>query len=1200
MISAPRTLQGNSWVVREKDTGKVIMETFDPAKVLALNKEKYEAVPIGKYLAETNQQIKEQGEIKYREASEGQKGITQKLLEKIAADVTKGWVNAPKIKSVQSITELPQNIQDQIARDNVERVQGVFDPETQQVFLVADNIPNAQEAVMTVAHETVGHFGLRSILGSDYGKTMRSMYENANVKKRADEKIKAGTSKELATEEVLAEMAEDGKNPTLMQRMVNIIRSALKKLGLNIKGVTNGEILQLLADSRQYVIEGKGEAKVTTAPTEPTFRVEGEPTKEAEQNQKYADEFGIQKKEPSVNWFKKKYAEIQEGLDSGMNIGTVLFGNLQNFASFDQAYNNRIRKYMLDLQKNGDITMEQARQALLRISTSQAVHRANLANQIMDKGNYKYDEVTNRWYAVEDKFNMMKFEDLARDMAKRLNVSEEQALEYMSAGYEANRLNSILQDYENLRKETQELSDRYDELSEKENPTAEDVMELEDLPVKIAENMEQSQVYMGQMRHKGEDMVEVRKRIEAGMKLYNANPEIKEGTEIWNTMRERVITMMVDSGLMTKKKAKQWLDESAYVPFFRDMEEMKAAAQNPRLLMGGLKETMAPLRREFKGSELRVKNTVGNMFSWMQWAIASSVSNKQQQVMIQQYMSVLPDEVRKGKGPEGNTFSIMEKGIQKFYTVADPALARAFTHMAPQVFPLIGAFRGASNLMRHNVTRNPVFPIAQVLLDSYAVMYTSGLKSPFKLIKEITKEIYKTSAGTSEAREKLKSAGILETDYNALNEADAVGERLGLTGDDASVKKNWKRLMRSLDRFASAADNIIRQGVYEQALKEGRSEVEALELATEIVNFRRQSGIQGVQAFSQTVPFFNAWTQVSAVTMKTLSGKGISPQTRKSGLIVLASTSAKVAAISFLYAAMMGDDEEYKKKNRMIRDRLWMIPGTGMGIPIRYDAFSLPKIVGEYAYHAINQKVYTDYKMFTSACGEAVLNTVAPPSEGFPQLIRPLYEVKINKDTFRDRDIVPPALAKLEPFQQFDRNTSEASKVFGKMLNISPMKLDHLFKGYFASTATITSMLTDDAIAKMRGVERPDQSVREKLSRLPTLGAAVGKESNTAIVSDFWDVYKDSEKIIGTYKNLLIKGEKEAAEKYLEKERSGAVYTAGIKNALDNLKQKENMIIASKEYTGEQKAKLLKEIENARASLHPTVLEMRKKIYKER
>lgn len=44
-----------SWVIREKATGKVIMETFDRAKVDALNTEKYEAVPILEHLVGLNQ-----------------------------------------------------------------------------------------------------------------------------------------------------------------------------------------------------------------------------------------------------------------------------------------------------------------------------------------------------------------------------------------------------------------------------------------------------------------------------------------------------------------------------------------------------------------------------------------------------------------------------------------------------------------------------------------------------------------------------------------------------------------------------------------------------------------------------------------------------------------------------------------------------------------------------------------------------------------------------------------------------------------------------------------------------------------------------------------------------------------------------------------------------------------------------------------
>lgn len=47
-----------SWVIRNKATKAVIMETFDRRKVEALNTEKYEAVSILEYLVGLNAEIK--------------------------------------------------------------------------------------------------------------------------------------------------------------------------------------------------------------------------------------------------------------------------------------------------------------------------------------------------------------------------------------------------------------------------------------------------------------------------------------------------------------------------------------------------------------------------------------------------------------------------------------------------------------------------------------------------------------------------------------------------------------------------------------------------------------------------------------------------------------------------------------------------------------------------------------------------------------------------------------------------------------------------------------------------------------------------------------------------------------------------------------------------------------------------------------
>jgi len=49
----------SSWIIRNKNTGEVLFETFDKEKVDKLNTDKYEAVPALKYLQEINSNIKE-------------------------------------------------------------------------------------------------------------------------------------------------------------------------------------------------------------------------------------------------------------------------------------------------------------------------------------------------------------------------------------------------------------------------------------------------------------------------------------------------------------------------------------------------------------------------------------------------------------------------------------------------------------------------------------------------------------------------------------------------------------------------------------------------------------------------------------------------------------------------------------------------------------------------------------------------------------------------------------------------------------------------------------------------------------------------------------------------------------------------------------------------------------------------------------
>ena len=188
--------------------------------------------------------------------------------------IIEGWKNAPQIFVVQSIDDLPPHVADGIREQGMEDGPGFYDPDTKQIIIIADNAIDFHDVAMTVAHEATGHFGLRAILGDEYSQAMNRIFAgNATVRGRANEKISKGMNKELAVEEVLAEMQEDGVAPKeqgLFEKLYELIRNALKKIGVDF--VSDNEVAALLQDARQYVIEGKEGSKTVNSLGQPVAK----------------------------------------------------------------------------------------------------------------------------------------------------------------------------------------------------------------------------------------------------------------------------------------------------------------------------------------------------------------------------------------------------------------------------------------------------------------------------------------------------------------------------------------------------------------------------------------------------------------------------------------------------------------------------------------------------------------------------------------------------------------------------------------------------------------------------------------------------------------------------------------------------------------------------------------------------------------
>ena len=199
----------------------------------------------------------------YRVSDVKGKGTTPERLAAIINRMTGKWKNVPTIVMAETFDALPADLRAQAEADGVaDFVPGMYDPNDNTVYLVAENLHSDEDIYATVAHEITGHYGLRSMLGAEYTKTMDDIYNgNADVKAEADAKMERipSLSQQTATEEVLADMAENAPaepKGALRQLYDTIKRWFRETLGFD--KMTDKAVKQIVENARKYVIEGTG------------------------------------------------------------------------------------------------------------------------------------------------------------------------------------------------------------------------------------------------------------------------------------------------------------------------------------------------------------------------------------------------------------------------------------------------------------------------------------------------------------------------------------------------------------------------------------------------------------------------------------------------------------------------------------------------------------------------------------------------------------------------------------------------------------------------------------------------------------------------------------------------------------------------------------------------------------------------------
>lgn len=710
--------------------------------------------------------------------------------------------------------------------------------------------------------------------------------------------------------------------------------------------------------------------------------------------------------------------------------------------------------------------------------------------------------------------------------------------------------------------------------------------------------------------------------LQAAMADVNANPELKKALEVvrsaYNAYNAGLIRFLASTGAIPKEVATKLLKDGDYVPFYRVRENGMADlvfSDEVTINIGDVR--YQPYLAELKGGETRILPLTESLPRNTLLITDKALTN-----LAARNVGYAFQAIGAGKGPldkEGKPTNAMpiHKGagptgadIVRFNQEPDPKdpkdtgerWVRVKTddtimggipaelivkslegaHLTLPAFLKIGGIAG--DYLRSGVTRMPVYILRQLVRDPMAASFTGGLNyGPLTAVAKAGREFVRMSRGTSEASQKLIEKGLVQSGIFTGDPDDIAKMALQLAGNNQSA---INQLFAGLDRSAMRADAATRALVYENAIKNGLSEVEADMATMESMNFYKRGLSPTVQYASRLIPFFNAQIQGLNVLYKAARGQMPFEEQQKIKQKFF-NNAMLLVATGVVYAMAMEDDEAYKRAKPKDRYSNFFIPVPGVEepfkLPIPYEAgwfFSL-------AVAAVDaMKAETDGKQQFQALRDMFLQSVPGySSRGVPQVVKPVFEVWTNKNFFNGNDIESARMQEKTIPERFGAATTEAAKAMSKALPfLSPVQIEHLASGYFGQLPLVIMAAADGLFRKETRGEAPERRVTD----LPFIGSSFQKKYGGADADVMYRMATESLQAKASYDSMLKQGRVEDAKDFLAENRA-EIATAGLANQyktqMGRLRADEERITGMEKMTGAEKRARIDKLNEARQAI---------------
>ena len=626
----------------------------------------------------------------------------------------------------------------------------------------------------------------------------------------------------------------------------------------------------------------------------------------------------------------------------------------------------------------------------------------------------------------------------------------------------------------------------------------------------------------------------------------NGKPIVSEWFDAWQAYNAKTVEFLMDTGVLDAETAKTWLEQSDYVPFYRQADNPDAQDKMPKIFSG---MTSAATFKELKGGETAVTVPLLDAITRnLDAAVNMGMRNVAQQRIVRDMNSIgLAREIKAGQ-TGNNVISFRVDGKKREFAIDDPLMYESMQSlgggsMEKMLTSIVGA---PSNVLREMITRDPGFMMVNMMRDTLSSYVTSG--ASFVPVWDTIKNA-RSGADTLSTYGVVGGYDFSSDPDNLFDEFQKEMGKRGMGGGSGNMlTKPFIKLWDGLGKATTMSDAATRKAVFDDVLARTGNEAEAAYQALEVINFSRRGNSPLARVITAAIPFLNARFQGLDVFYRSARGQynANKEMSKRKQQQVFATRALTLAGLTGLYWLLVSDDDQYKEADEHTRDNNWLIPtpwGVPVKIPIPFEVGLMFKTIPEKSLAVLSGKATGREAMQSAITG--VTGTLAINPLG-AQIIKPLIEANFNHNFYTGNAIVSKYLdGNLQDAFINRASTNELAKMVGEMFDVSPLKVEHVMRGYTGTIGTyvlgaVDEILRSPALTGDKELEMPSRPVTE----FPIMKRFFANSKNAGAKEDFYELNAEIRKIVGTLNSLKKEGRVDVYERYLQ----GRKHLVGMKN----------------------------------------------------